>query len=35
MRPAGWWVSKASMYVWAKIPEPYAAMGSLGCEKAA
>ncbi len=20
---------KASMYVWAKIPEPYAAMGSL------
>jgi alanine-synthesizing transaminase len=31
MHEAGWMVEnpKASMYVWAKIPEPYAAMGSL------
>ncbi|STI84636.1 putative aminotransferase [Escherichia coli] len=31
LHEAGWMVEmpKASMYVWAKIPEPYAAMGSL------
>ena len=31
LHEAGWMVDnpKASMYVWAKIPEPYAAMGSL------
>ena len=31
LHEAGWMVDnpKASMYVWAKIPEPYRAMGSL------
>jgi alanine-synthesizing transaminase len=31
LHDAGWMVEnpKASMYVWAKIPEPYAKMGSL------
>ena len=31
LHEAGWMVEKprASMYVWAKIPEPYAAMGSI------
>ena len=31
LHEAGWMVDipKASMYVWAKIPEPYAKMGSL------
>jgi len=31
LHEAGWMVDnpKASMYVWAKIPEPYAALGSL------
>ncbi|WP_134608264.1 aminotransferase class I/II-fold pyridoxal phosphate-dependent enzyme, partial [Pseudomonas aeruginosa] len=31
LREAGWMVEnpKASMYVWAKIPEPYAHLGSL------
>ena len=31
LHEAGWMVDmpKASMYVWAKIPEPYLAMGSL------
>ncbi len=36
LHEAGWMVEmpKASMYVWAKIPEPYAAMGSLNCQEA-
>jgi len=31
LHEAGWMVDvpKASMYIWAKIPEPYQAMGSL------
>ena len=31
LHEAGWMVEnpKASMYIWAKIPEPYAHMGSL------
>lgn len=35
LHEAGWMVEvpKASMYVWARIPEPYAAMGSLEFSK--
>jgi alanine-synthesizing transaminase len=35
LHEAGWMVEvpKASMYIWAKIPEAYAAMGSLGFAK--
>src|SRR5262245_36214462 len=35
LHEAGWMVEnpKASMYIWAKIPEPYAKLGSLGFAK--
>ena len=35
LHEAGWKVDnpKASMYIWAKIPEPYAELGSLGFAK--
>jgi alanine-synthesizing transaminase len=35
LHEAGWMVDnpKASMYIWAKIPEPYAKLGSLGFAK--
>ena len=35
LQAAGWHVDipKATMYIWAKIPEPYAKMGSLEFSK--
>ena len=35
LHAAGWMVEspKAAMYIWAKIPEPYAKMGSLEFSK--